>query len=236
MESTPYQIRGEASFLSGLLVFCLFLLVRLPRGRGDKLRLLLVFVLRTKPGGTAGALPAGAVSKAADQPTCFLTSGSVSPDSDFGSNRSPRSSSRSVRKCIPLTTRSDLTYALSVVFPSLNVVSSLLLIAVVEGAVAGGGGGGGDDEDDDVQISNVMSLGRLDNWSGQTWKENRHNRSVSTVFGILEISRVAFTMGHKGDFSVRKLEFFFELKVVRSLYPIFDTRSSDFIENTHPFD
>ena len=190
MESTPYQIRGEASFLSGLLVFCPFLLVRLPRGRGDKLRLLLVLVLWTKPGGTAGALPAGAVSKAADQPTCFLISGSVSPDSDFGSNRPPRSSARSVRKCIPLTTCSDLTYLLSVVCPS-------LFIAVVEG---------GDDEDDDVHISNVMSLGRPDNLSGQTWKENRHNRSVSTVLvqcSVLEISRggggiIGFGRFHNG--------------------------------------
>lgn len=78
-----------------------------------------------------------------------------------------------MRKCIPLTTRSNLTYLLSVIFPSLP------FIAVVENAVAGD-----DDEDDDVHISNVMSLGRLDNWSGQTWKENRHNRSVSTVFGF----------------------------------------------------
>lgn len=187
-----------------------------------------MLVLRTKPGGTAGALPAGAVSKAADQPTCFLTSGSVSPDSDFGSNRSsvPRSSSRSVRKCIPLTTRSDLTYVLSVVFPSLNVASSLLLIAVVEGAVAGGsGGGGGDDEDDDVQISNVMSLGRLDNWSGQTWKENRHNRSMLvSCFRFREISR-GFVGADLTRFQSSRLEIgiFFELRAARGekSYPMF---------------
>lgn len=69
-------------------------------------------------------------------------------------------------------------YVLLAVFPSLNV-SSPLLVAVVEGA--DDGGGGGDDEDDDVQISNVMSLGRLGSWSGQTWKENRH-RSVSIAW------------------------------------------------------
>lgn len=171
---TPYKMRGDKSFPSGFLVLCPFLLVPSPRGHGNKPRLLLIIVLWMKPGGTAGALPAEAVSKAADQPTCFLTSGSASPDSDLGSNRSPRSSSRSVRKCIPLTTRSDLMYVLPV-FPSLNE-SSPLLVAVVEGAE----GGGGDDEDDDVQISNVMSLGRLGSWSGQTWKENRH-RSVSII-------------------------------------------------------
>lgn len=132
-----------------------------------------LLVLQAKPGGTAGALHAERVSKAAGQPTCFLTSGSASPDSDLGSNRSPLSSSRSVRKCIPLTTLSDLMYVASV-FPSVNdAVSSPLFVAVVvEGADGGGGGGGGggDDEEDDVQISNVMSLGRQGSWSGRTWK------------------------------------------------------------------
>lgn len=129
-------------------------------------------LLQVKSGGTAGALHAEQVSKAAGQPTCFLTSGSASPDSDLGSNKSPLSSSRSVRKCIPLTTLSDLMYVASV-FPSVNTVSSPLFVAVVvEGADGGGGGGGGggDDEDDDVQISNVMSLGRQGSWSGRTWK------------------------------------------------------------------
>lgn len=129
-------------------------------------------LLQAKPGGTAGALHAERVSKAAGQPTCFLTSGSASPDSDLGSNRSPLSSSRSVRKCIPLTTLSDLMYVASV-FPSVNdAVSSPLFVAVVvEGADGGGGGGGGGgDDEDDVQISNVMSLGRQGSWSGRTWK------------------------------------------------------------------
>lgn len=78
----PHQIRGGIGFRSGLLVFRPFLLVQSPRER-----FFLVLVPRTKP-GTGGALPAEALSKAADQPTCFLTSGSASPDSVFGSSRS----------------------------------------------------------------------------------------------------------------------------------------------------
>lgn len=142
---------------SGLLVVCPFLLVQFPRGRG-KPRLFLVFVLRTKS-GAGGALLAGAAPKAADQPTCFLTSGSASPASDFGSNRSGRSSSRSVRKCMPLTTLSDL---MNVLLP----LSSPKLSSLVRADVIVVAGGGGDDEDDDVQISNVMSVGKLGSWSG----------------------------------------------------------------------
>lgn len=60
---------------------------------------------------------------------------------------------------MPLTTLSDL---MNVLLP----LSSPKLSSLVRADVIVVAGGGGDDEDDDVQISNVMSVGKLGSWSG----------------------------------------------------------------------
>ena len=87
MESTLSNPRAAPAFEGVSSWPVRFCWCRFPRGPGGGPRFLLVLGLRATPGGE---LPAVAVRKAADQPTCFLTSGSASPDSDLGSSRSPR--------------------------------------------------------------------------------------------------------------------------------------------------